>query len=227
MMAFVRTIRSRHKRWALDRRGIGTIAHEFVRTGGADGDEQRKTGIVIHGLMGAGKNLRTLAKDLLSTVMQRCPPSSRGWELVLVDLRNHGNSAGLKHLSPPHSIRAAAMDLADLVRSELRKWPDVVIGHSLGGKVALEFGESCANGRFGPSAVNPSQDVEAALDMRASTSDVVGTSSLGDHDMDDDLSDVNAMDDDEEEDEDEDGDADDESYEELECSISENDKHDE
>ncbi|MCO5561084.1 hypothetical protein L7F22_014705 [Adiantum nelumboides] len=80
-----------------------------------------------------------------------------GWELVLVDLRNHGNSAGLKHLSPPHSIRAAAMDLADLVRSELRKWPDAVIGHSLGGKVALEFGESCANGRFGPSAVNPSQ----------------------------------------------------------------------
>ncbi|KAI5069421.1 hypothetical protein GOP47_0015722 [Adiantum capillus-veneris] len=156
-MAFATTIRRRHnKRWALDRRGVATIAHEFVRTGGTDGGEQRKTGIVIHGLMGAGKNLRTLAKDLLSTVTQRCPPLSRGWELVLVDLRNHGNSAGLKHLSPPHSIQTAAMDIAELVRSEL-KWPDVVIGHSLGGKVALEFGESCANGRFGSSAVSPSQ----------------------------------------------------------------------
>ncbi|MCO5559236.1 hypothetical protein L7F22_012831 [Adiantum nelumboides] len=71
------------------------------------------------------------------------------------------------------------------------------------------------------------KDVEAALDMRASKSDVAGTSSLGDHDMDDDLSDVNAMDDDEEEDEDEDDDADDESDEEGECSISENDEHDE
>ncbi|MCO5581784.1 hypothetical protein L7F22_035673 [Adiantum nelumboides] len=41
------------------------------------------------------------------------------------------------------------------------------------------------------------EDVEAALDMRASTSGVVGTSSLGDHDMDDALRDVNATDDDE------------------------------
>ncbi|MCO5554758.1 hypothetical protein L7F22_008292 [Adiantum nelumboides] len=68
-----------------------------------------------------------------------------------------------------------------------------------------------------------STDVEAALDMRASTSDVAGTSSLGDHDMDDVLSDVNAMDDDE----DDDDAADDESDEEGECSISENDEHDE
>ncbi|MCO5568912.1 hypothetical protein L7F22_022614 [Adiantum nelumboides] len=63
------------------------------------------------------------------------------------------------------------------------------------------------------------KDVEAAFDMRASTSDVAGTSSLGDHDMDDDLSDVNAMDDEE--------DDDDESDEEGECSVSENDEDDE
>lgn len=161
-MALIASIRIRQKRWALDRRGIDrrgitTIAHEFVRAGGRDGDEHRKTGIVIHGLMGAGKNLRTLAKDLLSTVTQRCPQFSKGWELVLVDLRNHGNSADLKHLNPPHNIQAAATDIAELVRSELPKWPDVIIGHSLGGKVALEFGERCATGRFGPSAVNPSQ----------------------------------------------------------------------
>lgn len=135
------------------RRGLATLAHEIVAVGGAE----RNTGILIHGLMGAGKNLRTLAKDLLSTVIQRSPPNAKGWEVALVDLRNHGNSAGLEHLKPPHNIQSAAMDIAELVTSELSKWPDVVMGHSLGGKVALEFGESCAKGRFGSSALIPSQ----------------------------------------------------------------------
>lgn len=80
-----------------------------------------------------------------------------GWELVLVDLRNHGKSAGLGHLRPPHNIQSAANDIANLIVSESWDWPDVVMGHSYGGKVALEFGESCAYGRYGSSAVPPKQ----------------------------------------------------------------------
>ena len=80
-----------------------------------------------------------------------------GWQLVLVDLRNHGNSANLAHLKPPHNIQSAASDIVELIKTQLGKWPNVVMGHSLGGKVALEFGEGCANGLYGSSAIVPSQ----------------------------------------------------------------------
>lgn len=159
-MAFVQRLQlarssKRSQRCVFSKRGVATLAHEIVAAG--EDREHPKTAILLHGLMGAGKNLRTLARNLLTTVIQRSPPNAAGWQLALVDLRNHGNSAGLEHLKPPHNIQSAAMDIAELVESELSKWPDVVMGHSLGGKVALEFGESCANGRFGSSAVIPSQ----------------------------------------------------------------------
>jgi len=77
--------------------------------------------------------------------------------MVLVDLRNHGNSAAIKGLDPPHDMVNAAKDLANLVKSRGWVWPDVVIGHSMGGKVALEYAASCARGDYGESAVLPKQ----------------------------------------------------------------------
>jgi pimeloyl-ACP methyl ester carboxylesterase len=77
--------------------------------------------------------------------------------LVLVDLRNHGQSAQIKGLEPPHDISNAAKDVANLVKSQNWAWPDVVIGHSMGGKVALDFTTSCARGDYGQSAVLPKQ----------------------------------------------------------------------
>ncbi|MCO5594141.1 hypothetical protein L7F22_048162 [Adiantum nelumboides] len=95
---------------------------------------------------------------------------SAGWELVLVDLRNHGKSAGLEHLRSPHNIQSAANDIAKLIKSESWNWPDIVMGHSFGGKVALEFGESCAYGRYGSTAAAPKQlwvldSIPAKVDM--------------------------------------------------------------
>ncbi|CAL5422057.1 unnamed protein product [Camellia sinensis] len=49
----------------------------------------------------------------------------------------------------------AAKDLADLIKSQGLAWPDVVLGHSMGGKVALQFAESCARGYCGESAQLP------------------------------------------------------------------------
>lgn len=77
--------------------------------------------------------------------------------MVLVDLRNHGKSAGINGLDPPHTMGNAARDLANLVKSRGWTWPDVVIGHSMGGKVALDFVASCARGDYGESAVLPKQ----------------------------------------------------------------------
>lgn len=77
--------------------------------------------------------------------------------MVLVDLRNHGNSADIQGLDPPHDLFNAAKDLANLVKYRGWDWPDVVIGHSLGGKVALQFAESCARGDYGDTVDLPKQ----------------------------------------------------------------------
>ncbi|KAJ1381154.1 Alpha/Beta hydrolase fold [Sesbania bispinosa] len=78
------------------------------------------------------------------------------WRTVMVDMRNHGKSAERK-LNPPHNLVNTAKDLADLVKAEGWSWPEVVIGHSMGGKVALQFAESCNRGDYGHSALLPNQ----------------------------------------------------------------------
>jgi hypothetical protein len=86
-----------------------------------------------------------------------CIHSCAEWRMVLVDLRNHGLSAGIKGVIPPHNMSTAAKDLADLVKARGWAWPDVVVGHSMGGKVALDFAGSCSRGVYGESAVLPKQ----------------------------------------------------------------------
>ncbi|XP_027176938.1 protein ABHD11 [Coffea eugenioides] len=102
------------------------------------------TAFILHGLLGSGRNWRSFSRSLASSLS--------GWRMVMVDLRNHGKSAEITGLSPPHTIGSAARDLADLVKSKGWDWPDVVIGHSLGGKVALDFARSCARGDYGEHA---------------------------------------------------------------------------
>jgi pimeloyl-ACP methyl ester carboxylesterase len=77
--------------------------------------------------------------------------------MVLVDLRNHGRSAEIEGLEPPHDMVNAANDLAHLVKAQGWAWPDVVIGHSMGGKVALQFAKSCARGDYGEFVSLPKQ----------------------------------------------------------------------
>ncbi len=80
--------------------------------------------------------------------------------MVMVDQRNHGASAGLP-LHPPHSIDAAAGDLTRLVQTELGgRMPKAVLGHSLGGKIVLEFlQQSSQEGRELPEQVNLLQSI--------------------------------------------------------------------
>lgn len=83
--------------------------------------------LVLHGILGSGRNLRTFAQRLAIEV-----PAARFW---LVDLRNHGDSIGAL---PPHTLDACADDL-DALCTHLSLSPDAVIGHSFGGKVALHW----------------------------------------------------------------------------------------
>jgi pimeloyl-ACP methyl ester carboxylesterase len=97
-------------------------AHTFVGDASAP-----RLAFLLHGALGSSQNLRRIARRLAAEV-----PSVRH---CLVDLRGHGAS----HAAPgPHDIAHCAADLRRLA-TELRAAPDVVIGHSLGGKVALAY----------------------------------------------------------------------------------------
>jgi pimeloyl-ACP methyl ester carboxylesterase len=76
--------------------------------------------VVLHGLFGAGENLRSIAK-----------PLSSSWEVHLVDLPNHGYSH--------HTERCDYLTMSNEVIDYIRSLSGAVglLGHSMGGKVAM------------------------------------------------------------------------------------------
>ncbi|XP_027349328.1 protein ABHD11 [Abrus precatorius] len=134
------------------RRWLETIAYEELR---AHPDKPyTSTAVFIHGFLGSARNWRSFSRNLLASLSNSSPSSN--WRTVMLDMRNHGKSSERK-LNPPHNMENAAKDLADLVKAEGWSWPEVVLGHSMGGKVALQFAESCCRGDYGDSALRPKQ----------------------------------------------------------------------
>nr|GME08454.1 protein ABHD11 [Ipomoea batatas] len=127
---------------------ISTLAFDEVRS--SPDRPYTFTALILHGLLGSGRNWRSFSRSLASSL-----PSE--WRMILVDLRNHGRSAEIGGFEPPHTMENAANDVANLVKSQGWNWPDVVIGHSMGGKVTLQFAQSCSCGDYGQSAQLPKQ----------------------------------------------------------------------
>lgn len=91
--------------------------HTEVVSGG------RRRIVFLHGLMGRGKNFSTIARGIAETTTS-----------LLVDLPNHGASCWTEGFD--------YIEMADLVADELRSdfcatEPAVILGHSMGGKVAM------------------------------------------------------------------------------------------
>ena len=84
--------------------------------------------VFLHGILGSGANWRTFARQIVAAKPE--------WGALLVDLRLHGESRGF---SPPHTIATAAADVVDACK-DLRV--EGILGHSFGGKVALECAKS-------------------------------------------------------------------------------------
>lgn len=127
------------------RRCQSTIAYEMIKASPPAASNRHNdlinpepvTAVVIHGLLGMGKNWRTWSRNFATAAAEL---TNRPWRMVLVDQRCHGNSKDLTDLRPPHTIGASATDIAQLFRSQFSgQGPAMVIGHSLGGKVALDY----------------------------------------------------------------------------------------
>ena len=78
--------------------------------------------VFLHGLFGQGKNWTTIAKGLSDSA-----------RVTLVDLPNHGQSPWTDHFSYPEM----AGQVAELLQAQGGDDQWAVIGHSMGGKVAM------------------------------------------------------------------------------------------
>jgi pimeloyl-ACP methyl ester carboxylesterase len=78
--------------------------------------------VFVHGLFGQGKNWTTVAKGLAG-----------GHRVTLLDLPNHGHS--------PWTDRVDYLDMARMVADHLEDLgePVTLVGHSMGGKVAMQL----------------------------------------------------------------------------------------
>jgi len=95
-------------------------------------------GLILHGMLGQGKNLRTFSRHLAAALART---TSRRWRILLPDLRNHGATASRPGFHAPHTIQSAAGDVMSLLsreRDERGLKFSFLAGHSLGGKVAME-----------------------------------------------------------------------------------------
>jgi pimeloyl-ACP methyl ester carboxylesterase len=88
--------------------------------------------VLLHGL-GANRHVWDGVAELLST---------RGITVLAPDFRGHGRAPWTGH----YSFGAMATDAATTLRNEYRAQPYAVVGHSMGGAVALAL----ASGWFGP-----------------------------------------------------------------------------
>ncbi|HEU4580818.1 MAG TPA: alpha/beta hydrolase [Polyangiaceae bacterium] len=111
------------------------LHHRFV--GAA---EAPKLAFVLHGALGSGQNFSRFSQKLA----ERRPD----YRHVLVDLRHHGQSSGAH---APNTLAACADDLRALAR-HLGREPAVLIGHSFGGKVSIEYARDVAPEAAGPAA---------------------------------------------------------------------------
>ncbi|KGT34673.1 histidine kinase, partial [Vibrio parahaemolyticus] len=90
---------------------------------------QGQTVVLIHGLFGSLSNLGLLARDLVED-----------HSVISIDLRNHG----LSFHSDTHNYTDMAQDVATLLQ-HLNVEPSIIVGHSMGGKVAMKLADIAPN----------------------------------------------------------------------------------
>ncbi|MCF7916102.1 MAG: alpha/beta hydrolase, partial [Spirochaetaceae bacterium] len=91
--------------------------------------------VVLHGLFGSRRNWRGAAAALA----RREGPRGRRPRVYTVDLRHHGESPN----RGPFTLEALAEDVCAFIEGPVGGGPVTLLGHSLGGKVALVALQQC------------------------------------------------------------------------------------
>lgn len=103
----------------------------LVRYSDAASSTKVPTAVLVHGILGKRQNMIPFARRLVAGFPH--------WQIVVVDLRCHGESAALSSsLRGAHGLESAANDVISLL-SSLKLFPEMLIGHSFGGKVVLQM----------------------------------------------------------------------------------------
>jgi pimeloyl-ACP methyl ester carboxylesterase len=98
----------------------------------ASTEETTRALLMLHGIYGRGRNWQAIARGVTAA-----RPEYACW---LVDLPYHGDSGPGRH---GDSVAGLAADLVDWMHATPVR-PDVVLGHSYGGKVALALSDALA-----------------------------------------------------------------------------------
>jgi len=102
------------------------LAHEVLQH--VPGRSSAKPSLLfLHGMLARRQNLRSFARLFVDSYEA---------DAILVDHRGHGDSDAM---IPPHTIQACAEDLRNLLVTLPVSPVGTVIGHSFGGKVAIEY----------------------------------------------------------------------------------------
>ena len=101
------------------------LSHDLFGTG------SKNAAVWLHGILGHKKNLRTISQKLLANHPTLLDSS------MTIEHRGHGNNLSSSFQSP-HTVQACAQDLSNLI-TDLDIKPQVMIAHSFGGKVILEY----------------------------------------------------------------------------------------
>jgi hypothetical protein len=75
------------------------------------------TALVLHGLLGQGKNWRTTSRRL---AREAEAATNCAWRVLTLDLRCHGASTGVAGLHPPHDMVSSAQDIVRFVQQHLK-----------------------------------------------------------------------------------------------------------
>lgn len=120
---------------------LSVLHHEWIGGGDASNDNSNDndTIVFLHGLLGNGKNLKTLAKKVVATHNDGNNNKTSG---VLMDLRGHGRST-LNNFTGPHTFDSCVDDVHTTLSNN--PIPSLVMGHSWGGRIALQYVHSLLN----------------------------------------------------------------------------------
>lgn len=114
-------------------RGVQTLAHEYIFDK-ESGHDKKKTCLLLHGLLGNKRNMKSFANLIART--------HKDWQVLLMDIRGHGLSTDMNPNTDGNNhstLYDAAEDIAYTCNQLGIPPPNMIIGHSMGGKIALSY----------------------------------------------------------------------------------------